>query len=139
MHTWVTWALFSALFASLTALFAKIGLQGVDADFATLLRTVVILAVLAAFVVFTGKWSSPWQLSTRTLVFLVLSALATGASWVCYYRALQIGDASRVAPIDKFSVVLVALFAVAFLGERPSFKDWSAIGLITTGVVLLAL
>jgi transporter family protein len=139
MSTWLGWALLSAAFASLTAIFAKIGLHGVDADFATLLRTFVIVIVLTLFVLVTNKWSNPWQLSAKTLTFLTLSALATGASWVCYYRALQLGSASKVAPIDKLSVVLVALLAVAFLGERPSIKDWSAIGLVTAGVIILAL
>jgi bacterial/archaeal transporter family protein len=139
MQSWLMWALLSAVFAALTAIFAKIGLQGVDSDFATLLRTLVIVAVLALFVTAAGKWSNPWHLASKTLMFLTLSALATGASWVCYYRALQLGQAAKVAPIDKLSVVLVALLAVAFLGERPSIKDWSAIGMITAGVVLLAL
>ncbi|MDB5986469.1 MAG: EamA family transporter [Nevskia sp.] len=136
---WLIWALLSALFASLTAIFAKLGLRGVDSDFATLIRTSVILLVLAGFVAWTGKWSDPRALPGKTWLFLVLSALATGASWVCYFRALQIGDASKVAPVDKLSVVLVALFALAFLGERPSLKDWCGIVLVAAGVVLLSL
>src|ERR1700742_3798312 len=135
---WFFWAALSACFAAATAIFAKIGIQGVDSDFATLIRTVVIVFVLAAFVVYAGKWSDPRTLSARTLVFLSLSALATGASWVCYFRALQLGDASKVAPVDKFSLVLVALFAFAFLGERPSPKDWLGIGLVAVGVLTLA-
>jgi len=98
------WALLSATFAALTAIFAKVGLEGVDSDYATLIRTVVILGVLAAFVTATGKWTSPGSLSARTWIFLTLSALATGASWVCYFRALKVGDASQVAPVDKASV-----------------------------------
>src|SRR5215831_1683965 len=105
---WFFWAALSACFAALTAIFAKIGIRGIDSDFATLIRTVVILFVLAAFVWYTGKWTDPRTLSSKTLIFLVLSGLATGASWVCYFRALQIGDASKVAPVDKFSLVLVA-------------------------------
>ncbi len=136
---WLIWALLSAVFAALTAIFAKIGLAGVDSDFATLIRTAVILVILAVFVVVAGKWSNPLALSVRTLWFLVLSALATGASWVCYFRALKIGDASRVAPVDKLSVVLVAVFAVIFLGERPGLREWSGIGMIAGGVLLLAL
>lgn len=135
---WFFWAVLSACFAALTAIFAKIGVQNVDSDLATLLRTAVILAILAAFVGFTGKWTHPLLLPARTWVFLVLSALATGASWVCYFRALQIGDVSTVAPVDKFSVVLVALFAVMFLGERPSIREWCGIGLVAAGVLLLA-
>jgi transporter family protein len=137
-HSWVFWAVLSAVFASLTAIFAKIGIRDVDSDLATLVRTAIIIIILFAFVWFTGKWSSPFKLSPKTWVFLTLSGLATGASWVCYFRALQLGDASKVAPIDKFSLVLVAVFAVIFLGERPSIRDWSGIGLIASGVLLLA-
>jgi transporter family protein len=137
MHSWFYWALLSACFAALTAIFAKIGIRNVDADLATLVRTVIIVGVLAAFVVLTGKWRDPRALPGRTWLFLVLSALATGASWVCYFRALQMGEASKVAPVDKLSVVLVALFAVAFLGERPSLQEWAGIGMIAGGVLLL--
>ncbi|WP_374403535.1 EamA family transporter [Niveibacterium sp.] len=136
---WLFWALLSACFAALTAIFAKLGIRGVDSDYATLLRTIVIVFVLAAFVGYAGKWSDPRTLSWKTLLFLSLSALATGASWVCYFRALQIGEASKVAPVDKFSLVLVALFAVAFLGERPSLREWFGIGLVACGVLVLAI
>ena len=136
---WFLWAAFSAGFAALTAIFAKIGIEGVDADLATLVRTIIIVFVLAAFVWTTGKWSDPSALPGRTWLFLGLSALATGASWVCYFRALQIGDASKVAPVDKFSVVLVAVFAFAFLGERPSGLEWLGIGMVAAGVVVLAI
>jgi transporter family protein len=138
-QSWVAWALLSAAFAALTAIFAKVGLEGVDSDYATLFRTVVILLVLGAIVVGMGKWRDPTTLSGRTASFLVLSGLATGASWLCYFRALKIGEASRVAPIDKLSVVLVAVFATAFLGERPSIRDWTGIALVTSGVLLLSL
>ncbi len=138
-NDWFFWAVLSACFAALTAIFAKIGIQGIDSDFATLIRTVIIAFVLAGFVWYTGKWSDPRVLSPRTLLFLSLSALATGASWVCYFRALQLGDASKVAPVDKFSLVLVAIFAVAFLGERPSGREWLGIGLVASGVLVLAL
>jgi transporter family protein len=136
---WFHWALLSALFAALTAVLAKLGVQGVDSDVATLIRTVVIFFVLCAFLVLTGKWSNPSGISARTWTFLGLSGLATGASWVCYFRALKLGEASQVAPVDKLSVVLVAVFAVAFLGERPSLREWSGIGLVTAGVLLLAI
>lgn len=138
-YSWFFWAALSASFAALTAIFAKIGIQGVDSDFATLIRTVIIMFVLAAFVWYAGKWSDPRALSAKTLIFLSLSALATGASWVCYFRALQLGDASQVAPVDKFSVVLVAVFAFAFLGERPTPRDWLGIALVASGVVVLAI
>jgi transporter family protein len=137
--TWFGWALLSAMFAALTAIFAKIGLEGVDSDLATLVRTAVILVLLAAFVYATGKWQNPASLPSRTLLFLGLSGVATGASWVCYFRALQAGDASKVAPVDKFSVVLVALFAVVFLHERPSSRDWLGIAMVGAGVLVLAL
>lgn len=137
-HGWFYWAALSAAFAALTAIFAKIGIQGVDSDFATLIRTLFIVVVLGAFVGLTGKWSDPRALPPRTLVFLALSALATGASWVCYFRALQLGDASKVAPVDKFSLVLVAVFAFAFLGERPTPREWLGIGLVALGVLVLA-
>lgn len=136
---WFFWAVLSASFAALTAIFAKIGIAGVDSDFATLIRTVIIVFVLAAFVWFAGKWTDPRALAPRTLFFLSLSALATGASWVCYFRALQIGDASKVAPVDKFSLVLVAVFAFMFLGERPSLREWTGIGLVALGVLVLAI
>ncbi len=138
-NTWFFWAALSACFAALTAIFAKIGIEGVDSDFATLIPTVIIVLVLIAFVSYTGKWSDPRALSSRTMVFLALSALATGISWVCYFRALQMGAASQVAPVDKFSLVLVAMFAYAFLGERPSPREWLGIGLVAAGVIVLAL
>ncbi|HEY3396892.1 MAG TPA: EamA family transporter [Armatimonadota bacterium] len=136
---WFFWAVLSAVFAALTAIFAKIGIRGVDSDLATLIRTTVIMVVLSVFVWLAGKWTNPLALPVHTWVFLGLSGLATGASWVCYFRALQIGDASKVAPVDKFSVVLVALFAVAFLGERPALRDWAGIALVAAGVLTLAL
>ena len=136
---WLLWALLSACFAALTAIFAKVGIRGVDSDFATLLRTVFILGVLAPFVWLTGKWTNPLSLSATTVLFLALSALATGASWVCYFRALQLGHASQVAPIDKLSVVLVAVFAYALLGERPAVQEWLGIALVAAGVLLIAL
>src|SRR5882672_2720739 len=136
---WFFWALLSAVFAALTAIFAKVGLEGVDSDLATLIRTVVILVVLAGFVCFAGKWRNPSDLSSRTWLFLVLSGLATGASWVCYFRALKIGNASKVAPVDKFSLVLVAVFAFLFLHERPSVREWVGILMVGAGVLVLAL
>lgn len=136
---WIPWTLLSAAFAAATAVLAKIGIQGVDSDLATFVRTIVIAAMLGVFVHATGKWSNPLLLSPRTLLFLTLSALATGASWVCYFRALQLGPASLVAPVDKSSVVLVALFAFAFLGERPNAREWLGLALISSGVLVLAI
>jgi len=135
---WFFWALMSAVFAALTAIFAKVGLEAVDADLATLVRTVVILVVLSGFVYFAGKWRNPFELSSRTWLFLLLSGLATGASWVCYFRALKIGEASKVAPVDKLSLLLVAVFAVLFLNERPSVREWVGILMVGAGVFVLA-
>jgi transporter family protein len=139
MSSWLPWALLSAVFAALTAIFAKIGLDGIDSDFATLVRTVVIVLTLGALVYVMGKWQSPLALPAKSMTFLVLSALATGASWVGYFRALKVGDTSKVAPVDKLSVVLVALFAVALLGERPGAREWLGISLVGLGVLLLSL
>lgn len=136
--SWFTWALLSALFAALTAIFAKLGVQQINSDLATLLRTAIIFLLLCLYVGFTRQWSNPLQLPGHSWLFLGLSGLATGASWLCYFRALQLGDASQVAPIDKFSLVLVVLFAVLFLGERPAPREWLGIGLIAGGVLVLA-
>jgi bacterial/archaeal transporter family protein len=136
---WQFWAVLSAVFAALTAIFAKIGIENINSDFATFIRTIVILGCLAAFLAATDQFQSPGAISGRTYLFLVLSGLATGASWVCYFRALKLGNAAQVAPIDKLSVVLVAIFAVVFLGERPSWPNWLGIGLIAAGAVLIAL
>ena len=125
-----------AVFAALTAIFAKIGLEGVDSDFATLIRTFVIITVLSSFVYVTGKCTSPLALRPKTLSFLAFSGLATGASWICYFRALQVGEASKVAPVDKLSVVLVAILAFVFLGERPIAREWLSILMVGAGVIV---
>jgi transporter family protein len=135
---WLIWAVLSAAFTALTAIFAKVGVENVNSDFATLVRTCVILLVTAGIVIGSGQWQAPGSVSSRTYVFLGLSGLATGASWLCYFRALQLGDAAQVAPIDKLSVVLVALFGVAFLGERLSGTNWLGVALIAGGAVLVA-
>jgi len=136
--TWQLWALLSAFFAALTAIFAKVGVENVNSDFATFIRTIVILLALAAILTATGNWQHLNTISHRSIAFLVLSGLATGASWVCYFRALKIGNAAHVAPIDKLSVVLVALFGVLFLGEELSLPNWLGVGLIAGGAVLVA-
>src|SRR5499433_2688011 len=138
MASWQVWALLSAFFAALTAIFAKVGVAGIHPDLATLIRTVVILIVLSALVAATGEASALRQAAARTWTFLILSGLATGASWWCYFRALQLGDASRVAPLDKLSVVLVALCGVAFLGEKLSAYNWLGVLMIASGVILIA-
>jgi len=136
---WFFWALLSAVFAALTAILTKLGLNGIDPDLATLLRTTVIITLLATWVAFSGKWSNPLALPLKPLIFLLLSGLATGASWLFYFRALNLGEASKVAPVDKFSLVLVAVFAFLFLGERPSSRDWLGISAVGFGVLLLSL
>ncbi|MFN4141227.1 EamA family transporter [Aestuariivirga sp.] len=133
-QSWQLWAFLSAFFATLTAIFAKIGIENINSDFATFVRTIVILFVLAALLAVTGQWQSSSTVSSRTYLFLVLSSCATGASWLCYLRALKVGDAARVAPIDKLSVVLVAIF----LGERLSGTNWVGVVAIVIGAVLVA-
>ena len=137
--SWQAWAVLSAVFAALTAVLAKVGVQEVSADYATFIRTVVVLFALALLLYATGQFRSTGAVSTRSYIFLGLSGLATGASWLCYFRALKAGPASLVAPIDKLSVVLVALLSVYFLGERLSWRNWTGIGLIAVGAVLVAL
>ncbi len=139
MSSWQLWALLSAVFAALTAICAKLGVEEVSPDVATLLRTCVILAALLALVLATGQLPALWRATPRAYAFLTLSGLATGASWWCYFRALQIGDAARVAPLDKLSVVLVALFGVAFLGERLAAVNWLGVGLVALGAWLVTL
>ena len=136
--SWQFWAVLSAIFAALTAIFAKIGIENINSDFATFIRTIVILVTLAFILLATGQFQAPGSVSPRTYLFLLLSGLATGASWICYFRALKIGEAAKVAPIDKLSVVLVALFGVTFLGERLSAPNWLGIALIAAGAVLVA-
>ncbi|RAI40559.1 EamA family transporter [Rhodoplanes roseus] len=136
--SWPAWALLSAVFAALTAIFAKIGVEAVGSDFATFVRTLVVVVVLAAILAATGQWQAPGTVPARTWLFLGLSGLATGASWLCYFRALKLGDAARVAPLDKLSVVLVAIFGAAFLGERLSAANWAGVALIAAGAILVA-
>ena len=138
LGSWIFWALLSAGFAALTAIFAKVGIEDVNSDFATFIRTIVILAAAGAIVYATGNWQEPAQVSGKTWIFLVLSGAATGASWICYFRALKLGEAARVAPIDKLSVVFVSLFAVMFLGERLALPNWLGVVMIACGAVLIA-
>ena len=138
LQSWQAWALLSAGFAALTAIFAKVGIEAVGSDFATFVRTAVILLVLSGILIATGQWQPLSSVSGRTYLFLAMSGLATGGSWLCYFRALKLGDAARVAPIDKLSVVLVAVFGVVFLGERLSGPNWLGVGLIAAGAILVA-
>lgn len=137
--SWIFWALLSAIFAAMTAILGKVGVTGVDPDFATLIRVVVILVFAAALVTARGVAQPLNALPSQTLVFLALSGLATGASWLCYYRALSLGQAAQVAPVDKLSIVMVAVLGVAFLGEALSFRNWVGIAMIGGGAVLVSL
>ena len=138
VDSWIFWALLSAVFAALTAIFAKVGIENINSDYATLIRTIIIVLVLAAILVATGELRAPAGIAPKTWLFLALSALATGASWICYFRALKLGQAAQVAPIDKMSVVLVAIFGVFFLGEKLAPANWLGIVLIAAGAVLVA-
>ena len=139
LQSWQFFALLSAVFAAMTAIFGKIGVASINSNLATFIRTIVILFVAATFVTAQSAWRGIGEISSRTLVFLVLSGIATGLSWLCYYRALQLGPASRVAPVDKLSVVFVAVFAMVFLGETGNSKSWLGIGLITAGGIIVSL
>ena len=138
-HSWQLWAVLSAVFAALTAIFAKVGVENVNSDLATFIRTIVVVCVLGLIVYATRQFQNPAEISGRTYLFLVLSALGTGASWLCYFRALKLGDAAQVAPIDKLSFVLVAVFGVLFLGERLSVLSWAGIAMVAAGAILVAI
>jgi bacterial/archaeal transporter family protein len=137
--SWQLWAVLSAVFAALTAIFAKVGVEHINSDLATFIRTCVILITLALIVYATGQFQDPATISPRTYLFLVLSGLATGASWLCYFRALKLGNAAQVAPVDKLSVVLVAIFGALFLAEKLSMLNWLGVALIAGGAVLVAM
>jgi len=138
MESWLIWALLAAVFAALTAIFGKVGVEGVHPDLATLIRTCVILGFAALIVAMQGAWTGLAQITGRTWTFLVLSGMATGASWLAYFRALQLGQAAQVAPIDKLSVVLVAVFAAVFLDEKLSLTNWIGVACIATGAWLVS-
>lgn len=139
MATWQFWAVLAAIFAALTAIFAKVGVDKLGSDFATFLRTFVVLVVLGLLLALTRKFEPLRNISPRSALFLLLSGLATGASWLCYFRALKLGNASQVAPVDKLSVVLVAVFGVLFLGEHLSPMGWVGVALVGSGAVIMAL
>lgn len=133
---WLTWACLSAVFAGLTAILAKVGVKDVDSNLATAIRTTVILVFAWSIALVTGAQEVA-SIPRKTWLFLTLSGLATGASWLCYFRALQLGEASKVAPVDKLSVVVVMILAVVFLQERLAWQHWLGGGLIVTGVIVL--
>ena len=141
LGSWQFWAGLAAVFAALTAVLAKLGVSGIDSNLATLLRTAVVLVALLLLMLATGQfgWTQLKGLPRASLLALVLSGLATGASWLCYFRALDLGPVSRVAPIDKLSVVLVAIAGTLLLGEELSIRAWLGVALIGIGGVLVAL
>lgn len=138
-NTWVYFALASAFFAALTAIFGKIGVADINSNLATFIRTVVILILIAGIVTVRGEWETPKQMPRLSIAMLVASGIATGLSWLCYYRALQLGDVSRVAPIDKLSILLVILLSVLFLGESLSWKVLLGGALMAAGAVIIIL
>jgi len=138
MASWQFWALLSAIFAALTAIFAKVGVEEINSNLATFIRTIVILPALAIFLLATGQFQSLGGLTTRGLWFLLLSGLATAASWLAYFRALKLGDASQVAPVDKLSVVFIVILGVLFLGEKFSLANWLGIVLMLLGALLVS-
>ncbi len=137
--SWLFWALLSAVFAAATAILAKIGVSGVDANYATAIRTTVVVAFTWLIFLVFRQPDSHHVASGRTWLFLTLSGLATGLSWLCYFRALQLGPASRVAPIDKLSVALVIVFAILFLGEKLTWGKAAGGLLIVMGAIFVAL
>jgi bacterial/archaeal transporter family protein len=136
---WQLFAVGSAVFAALTAIFGKVGVAQINSNMATFIRTIVILGISALIISWRNEWQTPTTLSPHSLMFLVLSGVATGLSWLCYYRALQLGPASKVAPIDKLSVAFVMLLAFLFLGEAPTWKVLLGGGFIVTGSLIIAL
>ena len=137
---WIFWALLSAFFAGLTAVLAKIGVTGVDSNLATAVRTTIVLLFTwsIVFSVNANAMAALSRLSHRSWGFLVLSGVATGLSWLCYFRALQLGDASRVAPVDKLSVVFAILFAAVLLHEKLGWQQWVGGSFVVTGAIILA-
>lgn len=139
LSSWIPWAILSALFAALTGIFGKVGVEGMNSHFATFLRTAIVLPMLGGVVAISGAWQPVSSIPSRTVIFLALSGMATGISWLCYYRALQLGPVSGVAAVDKMSVILVALFAFSLLGERLEPRNWIGIGLVAFGLILVTM
>lgn len=135
--TWQSWAVLSAIFAAATAILAKVGVQNINSDFATFIRTIVVLLALGGILLTTGQAQRLNSISPRTYLFLTLSGLATGASWICYFRALKMGNASLVAPIDKLSVVLVAILGALLLHEKLLLRNWIGVVLIAIGAIFV--
>ena len=137
MLDWKIFAIGSAVFAGMTAVLAKVGVKNISSNLATFIRTIVIILFLGILVAIRKEWQNPLLINRRSLIFLALSAITTGLSWICYYRALQTGPASLVAPIDKLSVVFAVILALLFLGERPGVYEWIGISLIVSGTLVI--
>ena len=138
LNDWKIYAIASAFFAGLTAILAKIGVKDISSNLATLIRTVIILLFLIGFVWFRHEWQNPFTLSKKSLIFLAFSGLATGLSWLCYFRALAMGPASLVAPLDKLSLIFAVILSVLFLGERLTLIQWSGAFLMAVGALMIA-
>ena len=136
---WFVFALMSAIFAALTSILAKVGIEGVNSNLATAIRTVVVVVMAWGMVFLTGAQTGIGEIGKKSWLLLILSGLATGASWLCYYRALQMGEASKVVPVDKFSVVITLVLAFLFLKEQFTLKSLAGCVLIGAGTLLLAL
>ncbi len=137
--SWQFWAILAALFASMTAIFAKVGVKHVNSDFATFIRVIVVMIALAVVLRVTGHWQRPSSVSAKAYMFLTLSGLTTGASYICYFRALKLGEAAKVVPIEKLTIVFVAVFGVVFLHERLTAMGWIGLAMVGTGAVVIAI
>ena len=136
---WILFAILAAVFAALTSIFVKVGIENVDSNLATAIRTVVVVGMAWGIVFLTGAHTGIGSINTKSWIFLIISGLATGASWLCYYKAIQVGEVSKVAPIDKLSVMITVVLAVIFLHEQFTLKTGIGVGLITAGTLVMVL
>ena len=139
LESWPMWAILSAVFAAMTAILAKVGVQDISSNYATFIRTVVVFIFLSALLAATGEFHPLPLVTGKSLLFLVLSGLATGASWLCYFHALKLGPVSQVATIDKLSLLLVAVLGVFVLGEKLAVRGWLGVAFMVAGAALVAL
>jgi transporter family protein len=139
LSNWQIFALGSAFFAGLTVLFGKIGVMNINSNLATFIRTVVIIVMITGVLCWRNEWQRPQSIDAKTWIFLFLSGIATGLSWLCYYRAIQLGPISKVAPVDKLSVALAIILGIIFLGEKMSWQSFLGSGLVIIGIVIISL
>ena len=139
LSSWQIYALGSAFFAGLTVLFGKIGVMNINSNLATFIRTIVIIVMIAGILCWRNEWQRPQAIDAKTWIFLILSGIATGLSWLCYYRAIQLGPISKVAPVDKLSVALAIIFGIIFLGEKLTWQVLLGGGLVVIGAVIISL